>query len=289
MLLLAIPMAYNYHNHSIAEAARVEQAAKQRAADDAHKLEQEKAERMAWPMAVAPRRIENANPPTVPVLPAVKYVRGPDGKMHMEGNSLSERLRVMVQQHSVEEIRADLNRLVEAGEITINFQVEDHLSARMDFLPRDMIEWSEQKIEGSGLVPTLRINPNWLAGLDTPEEVVEGQLVIYHEFQHYKDYTNSTGEERRVLEAYFARDSSMPQAEVCRTMWHRESSAYAAECRIANAWGATMFGEFCLHVDAPTWNQAMFHALYRGHDQAMIDMCAHTWAVEAGHPYPEEF
>ena len=221
-------------------------------------------------------------------MPPVQFVLMQDGMLAKDSFSLRERIRLLIQEHPIDEIRNDLNRMIENGEILLNFQVEENSSAQYKVVTKNQITWSSHTIDSEDeYFLTLTVNPDWLAMLGSSRTVVEGLLVIYHEYQHHKQYIASNPEDRKVWEESHRPNTEITQERACDLMWRAEKEAYAAECRIANAWGVKMSSDLCMYVDTGLWKQAMFNLMQK--EITMFPICDRVFATNAGHPHPKLF
>ncbi len=279
-LLLFIPIAYKYKSFQEKEVQRAKEvtAQKERSAKQAIEAKRH------WPLPPLPRISVHKEPPTAPRLPYV--IQRQDKFMW----SVSERLRLLVQQHPVLEIREDFDRLIADGSIALEF-IHNRNGANAEFsvVPIDnIVSYSDIEIPADRKVqPVLSLDITWISTIKQ-EDALFAQLVVYHEYQHYKQWSASVDLDRKHWEKTEVPERT--QESACAHMWQAESDAYAAECRIAWDWGMPfMLGNLCAYVDTQAWDQALFHDLYNGSSSRAKTSCGKVWATLARHPYPEVY
>lgn len=245
-----------------------------------------------WPLPEAPVRPKTAvNRPSAPMLPpAIRDGRIPAFK-GWEPNSLSLRIKALSESHPHPEINKEFNDLVVAGVISLNFQTTSEMAAMFQVIPEHMVNRSVSTAKPKPEHLLLSIDPDWLGTLQGEDEILTAMLLLYHEFQHYKQWRD--GDERTRLMFRLRNDEGaqdklgVTQADACADMWRQETPAYAAQCRLANAWGFPYGGDLCKHVDSPTWSHAIFSAM--GSEEPYRTYCLRVFAELAGHPNPNQF
>lgn len=217
--------------------------------------------------------------PPVPQLPPVEKVLLKNGAVMHSLTSLGPRLHVLLEQHPVEEIRREFGPLVVSGKLLVDYQASPKSYAEIRLFPASVKTRAGKRLGESGLVPVLMVNPSWLGGLQTEQQILSAQLVLLHEYQHYK--------ESQLGNVPTAASS---EADRCRHTWQAESSAYAVQCRTANQWGKFDFlGDLCAFVDTPQWSQIMLLHMRNNNSRQMQERCLQDWATLAGHPSPTCF
>lgn len=291
IVLVGCLMANNYRVHAAdlvqfeqKEAARVE---KKIAADARREHEQ----KIGWVLPSPPERnVQFAGIKVdVPVLPPIEYVVV-HGQRKMVSESLSRRLFAIVENHPVEEIRIDMLYLLESGVLLQSWQAKPGLSARFLIVPPDQISWSSKTDGTLAEQPVLMINPEWLSALDTRAEILAALLVVYHEFQHYKQWVSGTQRDRDIMLSGIvpglADSLGLTQEDACEHMWRSERAAYELECELANSWNETpVFGRLCEYAGTHEWDHALFMALVRSGGSIYRNECGKTMGKLAGHPY----
>ncbi len=243
-----------------------------------------------WPLPPPPSRVAIAtNRPEVQKLPPVIH----DGHNSIfkgwDPISLSLRVEALILQHPHPDIRVDLLRVLEKREIILNYQTRPEIAAIFQIIRGDELVGDSVEFPTKNENLVLSLNPTWLAGLQTNDQIIDAMLLMYHEFQHYKQWIHGDADYRKL--ARMRRDferglTTVTQAFACTHMWHDESPAYAAQCRLANAWGVSFAGMLCQYVDSPLW----LHALFTTFGSTNIfQPCLRTFAELAGHPNPSKF
>ena len=292
--ILACLMFYNYNANEVMRAEVAEEQTKRQAHEVEAAREAERMRKIAWVLPAPPAReiSYNGQMPEPPTLPPIRYVTA-QGQRKMTGESLSERLFVLVDGHPVEEIRTDMNALINTGQIMLSWQAEKGLSARFLTITPQNVAWMQRKQKIASEQPVLMINPDWLASLSTEKDVFSALLVVYHEFQHYKQWLTAPPKDRLIMlsgtTGGIADKYGLTQEDACNHMWRAEREAYALECELALSWNhkdAVVFGEFCDYVGTSEWDHALFMVLY-GSGPLYREQCGRTIGKLAGHPYPE--
>lgn len=186
-----------------------------------------------------------------------------------------------------------LNGAIVRSEIGLSFQDMDQIFGGMGgtmasfmYLPRSMLGYIEVD-DGRAYMPVMAIDPKKLAELDTAEEALAMQLVLYHETLHYLDWLKADEKHRR----YFApTDTKLMTDEHCAHYWRSEHDAYWEECHLAVSWGTyEPMSDLCKRIGDPVeFNKAMF-VIYGKTQAGQHGRCLPVWAKEAGHPHWEAY
>ena len=240
-----------------------------------------------WPMPQPPSHAPHPGSlPSVQVLPeVVRDNRYPEFR-GWEPSSLQLCLKALVQQHPRADIRVELDRLIRTGVITLNFQTQDGISALFQVVQKKYVSEHSPGTPDKPEYLVLSVSPDWLASLKTTDEVLEGFLVIYHEYQHYKQWTHGDAMMQMIAKAQedpeLRAKIGLTQEMACKDMWDKETAAYAAECRLANSWNFSHMSLLCESVDTPVWTHAVFTGLASREPYSLY--CQRTFAELAGHP-----
>ena len=239
--------------------------------------------RSVFAVGPLPPKPKLGTPPTLPPIPPVN-VR-PDGK-----RDIKERIRYLVQQNPIDEIRGEMNELIDDGALLLNLEVDNGLIAAFTYVPIGMIRVQSGSIpQGTMALPAFSMSPAALEKIESPTDALRAMIVVYHEFQHYRQWESSTEEVR----LYFLpkRVGSTNTASQCAHVWESELDAYAKECSQALAWGITdSASDLCLRSEDPVdFRRTLFVMLGRGPQGQHAPECLAPWAKLAGHPHPEAY
>jgi hypothetical protein len=142
-------------------------------------------------------------------------------------------LKDLIQTHPVEEIRTDMFRTIDSGQMAISFQEDlfEHTSAMASM---GIVQMSR------GLVPVLTVGYKQL--MDPHLSKVFKQLVIYHEYQHFKQYKRGSVKATDLMPMSI--DTKLSPDDV-RRWFASENEAYGLECQLAISLRATNEFELC--------------------------------------------
>lgn len=235
-----------------------------------------------WKLPPPPRKLGVTNLPGTPQIREVLKSHNTNAVAGYDPESLSLKFRTLVENHPISMIRNELHERLKAKTIFLNWQAAPGLLAQFHIVS-----------SGTTHMLVLSLNPEWLASVQTSDQIYLAFLVIFHEYVHVQQY--DLGNEKVKL--YFA-SSHVPESElqitkedICRQMWFTEHDAYTQECRIANQWGYPLMETFCLYVDSPAWSHVIFNRLYKDAylEEKVKRVCGPIFAKLAGHPHPELF
>lgn len=238
---------------------------------------------LSWPLPPAPPIKVRVKRPKVPSrLPPVRFSNG-----RYNWVDVSERLRVLVQQHPVKEINTDLHRLIDGGTIGLNGDILDGSPASASFAvvePSDIVTMQDPS-KLTELNPVLRLRSRWIAGLTGEQDILEGMLVIFHEYQHYKQWRDTPAAKQQFWALRSMQDElANPTPQYCIYTFRVEVEPYTKECRFSNAWGARVFASVCQWVDTPYFTQTIFLWLMNAWPPGLINDCGVHIARDVGHP-----
>lgn len=240
-----------------------------------------RADPRAWPLTFKEFPWPSNPNVDVPELPKAIPITYDGNNPIFASDVMMERLRILIQGHPAQEIREDLNRLIETNEIIFNFQIPSPklLAAFRVFNPED-IAWSQTKTKAQQ--PALIVRPTWLAGIDA-SSTPEAWLVIYHEFQHYKQWAR--GEWTDISSQ---RTTPFTPDECRQVYWEAEIEAYTAECKLAQDLGIHFLPALCPFINEEAdFHHAFFLNMSNVLSNKQERSCLPFLAQEAGHPHPE--
>lgn len=249
-----------------------------------------------WVMPDPPLSRAIANYPTTPQLLAVERSQAENSVAGYDPGSLSLKLKHLIETHPLSIVNHDLYAEIDQGEILINWQPAQGAVAQFQVVPVNALKSIslQQSKQLKEMMPTLTIDPEWLAELMAADEIILSFLVLFHEYVHFQQYKAGDERTKRLFGANFLSEVQrqrwhITQIQGCEHMWMTESDAYAQECRIANEWGFPFGDQFCLYVDSPLWSQALFSMIFNSPtlDPKYRAACIHIYAKLAGHPHPE--
>ena len=233
-----------------------------------------------WKLPPPPRELGPANFPGTPPLREVLKSQKADAVVGYDPESLSLRLKLLIENHPLTIINRELRRRMDSGEIFRNWEPASGLYAQFQIVT-----------SGDVRMPTISINPQWLAEVKTAEQVYVVYLVLLHEYAHFVQYERGDETTKRFFASHRLTEFQLQitKEQLCEFMWSTELDAYTQECRVANKWGYDHMYTFCLYVDSPAWRQANFKRLYKSAEPQEKQTCGSIFAQQAGHPHPELF
>lgn len=253
---------------------QAQEAAEATHAEEAQALAARLSALKPWPMLPEPTLPPLGTRPVTPIIAGNK--------------DLTLRLKQLVETHPSPEVRVDFNRRVESGELLLNFQSQGWEFAAFSVQIKTNIV-SQQRADNRLLLPMFTINPDRLAELSTPEQILEAWLVLFHENVHYEQWLAAPpAEQRYSISQKFKPNDELPPG-LCDYHWKVERDAYEKECHLALQWGMPDVWEngICRRVDdSAAFNQALFLWMEKG---SPMRSCVPNWAAAAGHPHPEAF
>jgi hypothetical protein len=229
--------------------------------------------------------------PETPTLDPLGFTMSNNGSGLTPGSpeniALRLRLKRLVETHPRTEINSVFNKRVLTGELMLNFETQQGEFAAFMLLPRNQIG-AMQKEDRRPLVPMFTMSLLNLANTDTPEEIREAWLVLFHENWHYEQYLSAPADEKALFVSKKKRfDEQIPKSE-CDHQWKVERDAYTQECRLALEWGMPdVWNGVCRRVDDDAaFNQALFNWFVQS---SPVQACFQAWGTLAGHPHPEAY
>ncbi len=244
--------------------------AEEHRAEDKHKL----AQQMSWGYPELPAVLPELGSP-----PSVMTDLAPIGLMPDGTRDVGVRIFDLIDRHPIEEVRLGYRA---------RNQLHLQLVERSGFYAMAArSEWGH-----TPRVDLLVVDPKMIDDIDTPEEIRDTWLVLYHEYQHFKRFDSMPPEVDRVVSSDPASIVNRQDRELaCVDIWQAEFEAYTLECQLANRWGGSqLLGQFCLMVEEPaTFKRALFVMLSNSPMIQARPHCLPYWAREAGHPYWEAY
>ncbi len=165
-------------------------------------------------VVVAPRKDIEARQPTAPSI------------------SEQDAFQQLIVTHPDEEVRTDLYRLIATGHLWISHTARGHAAA-FSLVPASQIPGVRFPSDITH-VPFLNLAPDFDDYYRTSGGVASAQLVIFHEYVHYKQWRDGLlPEDTFFLQPVSAQDLE----ETCTKKWHAEVDAYHKECEFAREIG----------------------------------------------------
>lgn len=239
--------------------------------------------RSAFAVGPLPPTPKLGTPPALPPIPAVDVL--PNGQ-----RSVDARIRYLVQQNPIEEIRTEMNGLIADGTLLLDQGVENGLFASFSYVPLNRIRVSGMSFPpGTAAVPVFSMDPTAVDKISSTTDALRAMIVVYHEFQHYRQWRSSPKEVRLYFIPKLVGSASTP--DQCRVLWESELDAYGKECAQALTWGITdSAGDLCLRSEDPVdFRRTLFVMIGNGPQGQHMPECSSTWALLAGHPHPEAY
>lgn len=125
-------------------------------------------------------------------------------------------------------VNTDLHQLIASGEIIISHTAQ--MAAEFILVPRDKLPGIDLPDEVSH-APVLNLSPTFLS-----RERAFQQLVIYHEYAHYRQWRDGSFPEDTFFLQRLA-ETAEERSEQCTKKWHAEIDAYHQERMFARASG----------------------------------------------------
>lgn len=167
---------------------------------------------------------------------AVLSGRPPTIEERSEFDQYAAIVKELVQSHPSPQIADTLNQLVERGVIFLSYSAEMHyLGGAAACAALQLIN-----IDGAGVRPVMEFSiPALVSRSDSKESK---QLVIFHEFQHYRQLA----EKRYPPESFYGHREDAPVSEATVALIYRsECEAYLAEAQFAQSVGWSSHNDFC--------------------------------------------
>lgn len=137
---------------------------------------------------------------------------------------LTERVNFLVDYNLDDKVRLDMRTDLNTRGLVQLFRHQEGQLAVFAYLP------PSQQISGAGSAscyPVMIIDPEYVAGLKTRDEILQGMLVLRHEYHH-----------RRQQGVRFGLNARCPERPPsCELFWKDEEDAYWADCKFAQQWG----------------------------------------------------
>ncbi len=275
------------HQMKVRKAAR----AAERQAKDA--LSGEKMEAMQWAPLPRPPMPAYGQPVAVPSFAPITpgaYAQMVNGIV-APGSDLDQRLFERFQQiveSNPDPEMAELAAKTRAKEIEVHFgMMPPVLLATFQLWPDD------DNLVDDGRPydryrPRIMINLDFITQVNQADDLRYLEVVLDHEYQHYKQYQETTNEtlRRTFLAAMPARGQTRSE-RVCTFLWQNEYEAYRHSSEKAVSWGVR--NDLSVRVGDPR-SFAQFVFITAGQNAMMnFPECLPVWAGLAGHPHPEAF
>ncbi len=272
-----------WHKHTLDVEAAAEARALRLAAEETAAKQQLRAKQQgAWKIEPLPAKLPTlGSHPILPPMPDV--VRDENGSV-----SVLPRIQYLIQNHPIEEIRVGLDEALQHHELILDLQIQEGLEAEFRYVPSGMMGKVNMALIKPAY-PVLVLNPRTIEHATNPEQILFLMLVIYHEYQHYKDWL---GSDQTVRNYYLPRNQQTRRPPVlCADQWRGELNAYQKECQVALDWNVvTGIEEICLRSqDDVDFRRTLFVSIANGAQGRAAPECIPTWARLAGHPHPEAY
>lgn len=144
-----------------------------------------------------------------------------------------EALRTLVETHPRPEISRDLYRLVDRGEVALNFQ--DSLTSNAGNFASTILLSS-----GDRTYLTLAVSPTQLLNGSISHDLQ--QMIVYHEYIHIRQALDGTV----PIWTFIPREATDVTEEYLRYFLRAETEAYEAECLFANEIHSELTLTFCV-------------------------------------------
>lgn len=136
--------------------------------------------------------------------------------------------------------------------------------------------------------PRIVVSLDFILSLRSAEGARYFQVVLNHEYRHYRQYMETEDEElRRSLLAHVPAKGEVLDERTCRFVWEQELDAYRHSNEKAVLWGVRDDLSSRLGDEA-AFKQIVFITVVRS-TMMNLPECVAIWAELAGHPHPEAF
>ncbi len=216
----------------------------------------------------------NSSPalPPVPELPPIVLDAGQPSRQ-----SLTQRIKVLVESHPDPLVSVDLNDAVKQGVLGIGFTTDNGVFAFVDQDPTVSCHGVEPFDEKH----VLMLNPWVIAGIDNATEIVEWWAIVLHEATHLKQ----ARARHRTICGMLSTGERPPEQSLdqqCAAQWARELEGYATGCRFANAYGVLREYAYCASVDSSSFSQELYGEMAKHDDDKQNAECLPTFKRLAG-------
>ena len=114
-----------------------------------------------------------------------------------------------------------------------------------------------------------------------PGKELYAQLIIYHEYIHYKQWLSGMIDNEEHDKSAVANMDPHDRMEVCKKIWHAENEAYQKECELAQEIGAAKLFKFCSDGHNHTERSSIASHVIEVHDWSVT--CKVEWDTLASH------
>jgi hypothetical protein len=178
----------------------------------------------------------------------------PTAEQRSDADQFGSALRNLIESHPSVEVSHDLDSLIINKVIWLAFQPLAEINA---YGQNAIASFALVRVDEKKIVPVLMIDPETL--MDPYAPVEYQQLVIFHEYQHYKQWQTKKYPERLFMA--WGPTEVLTRAEAIG-FYQSEVEAYEAECELAGFldWGRYM--PICLPMqDQVSFRLSIAHAL----------------------------
>lgn len=180
-------------------------------------------------------------------------------------DSLSWRVAALVRSNPDQEFARAMDSAIVSGELTITWGNLPHSSASFMVLEPasdPSVRVLDTQLSAAPVyMPAIMVGVDYIVNLNTRSDVVFMQLVLQHEYQHYRQWRDADAQRKLmslklnmqlppdVMEA----TTGIPRHEVCQHMVESEVEAYTLECTsvLARQTPRHLLPEICHSVDSP--------------------------------------
>lgn len=196
-------------------------------------------------------------------LPPVEYQQG---RPTMQ--SLSWRVAALVQSNPDQEFAREMDSAIVNGELTITWGTDPGAAATFTVLepaldPSVRVLSTPSGEEADALMPAVMVSLELIMNINTREDVVFMQLVLQHEYEHYKQWLRADAQRKlmslklnkRLTPDAMEALTGIPRNEVCAHMLESEVHAYTVECTsvLARQTPPHLLPEICEGVGTPRY------------------------------------
>lgn len=171
-------------------------------------------------------------------LPPVEYIHD-----RPTADSLSWRVAALIRSNPDQEFAREMEEAVISGKIAITWlQGRSNMAARF-YVVEPTIDASVHVLsapntEVPDLIPVIEVSVHNIINMNTRKDAVFMQLVLQHEFEHYKQWLAEDAEHKlmslklnqQLMPPAMEEATGIPRREVCAHMIESEVRAYTVEC-----------------------------------------------------------
>jgi len=217
----------------------------------------------------------------VPVKQAIEKIRKEIGPAcpSVDEKEIEKRLRrvlqIAINNHPNAEVRRNLNRLFNDGEIILAYSEIKNMVFFGVFSAADLPKTLNPGKKKS-FYPTMIFDPYMLWCIGTDPEILGLLVILDHEYRHYQQWLQADAEGRKVFQMryYTGKRPEKFTGIACKKIWQYEKEAYGESCRDVEP-GTNTMGT-CLDGEKADFEDKLLKRLITGTYQNFTE-CHEIW------------